>query len=99
MQSETAAATSPPPSPPSAAAAVMSQKVNSACKLTLTAGDGAQVWRGGCGSLGHVRCHLLFQTLAEAVVEEEELAVRKQAAEQSVDTVALQQDLQGKRCQ
>lgn len=48
------------------------------------------------GSLGHVRCHLLLQTLGEAVVEEEELAVREQAAEQSVDSVAPQQDLEGK---
>lgn len=48
------------------------------------------------GSLGHVRCHLLLQTLGEAVVEEEELAVREQAAEQSIDAVAPQQDLEGK---
>lgn len=51
------------------------------------------------GSLGHVSCDFLFQTLAEAVVEEEELAVRKQAAEQRVHAVALQQDLEGKRGQ
>lgn len=49
------------------------------------------------GSLGHVSCHLLLQTLGEAVVEEEELAVREQAAEQGVDTVAPQQDLEGKK--
>lgn len=71
-------------------------------KLELTAsGDWAQTWkshRGRCGSLGHVSCYFLLQTLGEAVVEEEELPVRKQAAEQSVDTVAPQQDLEGKCC-
>ena len=49
------------------------------------------------GSLGHVSRDFLLQTLGEAVVEEEELSVRKQAAEQSIDTVAPQQDLQGER--
>lgn len=53
----------------------------------------------GCSaSLGHVGQHFLLQALGEAVVEEEELAVRKQAAEQSVDAVAPQQDLEGKCC-
>lgn len=50
------------------------------------------------GSLGHVSRYILLQTLGEAVVEEEELPVRKQAAEQSVDTVTPQQDLEGERC-
>lgn len=48
------------------------------------------------GSLGCVRRDLLLQTLSEAVVEEEELAVRKQPLQQSVHAVALQQHLQGK---
>lgn len=47
------------------------------------------------GSLGRVRCDLLLQTLSKAMVEEEELPVRKQAVEQSIDTVALQQHLEG----
>lgn len=49
-------------------------------------------------SFGHGRRHLLLQTLSEAVVEEEELAVRKQAAEQNVDPAALQQDLEENGC-
>lgn len=48
-----------------------------------------------CGLLGRVHRHLLLQALGEAVVEEEELAVRKQPAEQGVQAVAPQQDLQG----
>lgn len=48
------------------------------------------------GSLGCVRCDLLLQTLSEAMVEEEELPVRKQAVEQGIHTVALQQHLEGK---
>lgn len=49
----------------------------------------------GGTSLGHVGGHLLLQALGEAVVEEEELAVRKQAAEHGVDAAALQQHLDG----
>lgn len=48
-------------------------------------------------SLRHVGSHFLLQTVGEAVVEEEELPVRKQAAEQRIYTVALQQDLE-ERC-
>lgn len=55
------------------------------------------VWRRSArASLGRVRRHLLLQNLGKAVVEEEELAVGKHAAEQSVQAVALQQDLEGK---
>ncbi|TNN51451.1 hypothetical protein EYF80_038363 [Liparis tanakae] len=39
----------------------------------------------GSASLGRVSRHILLQTVGEAVVEEEELPVRKQAAEQGVD--------------
>lgn len=48
-------------------------------------------------SLRHVGSHFLLQTVGEAVVEEEELPVRKQAAEQCIYTVALQQDLEERR--
>lgn len=40
-------------------------------------------------SFHHVGRHFLLQTLGEAVVQEEELSLRKQAAEQKVDAVAL----------
>ena len=53
---------------------------------------------GCCLSFGHVGSNLLLQTLSETVVEEEELSVRKQAVEQNINAVALQQDLSSNTC-
>lgn len=53
-------------------------------------GDSSPVGGSGSASLGHISCHLLLQALGEAVVEEKELTVRKEAAEEYINTVAFQ---------
>lgn len=50
------------------------------------------------GLFGHVGCDFFLQTLSKAVVEEEELTMRKQAAKQDINTTAFQQDLEEKCC-
>lgn len=70
----------------------------SVCPTTSTGGEGRRPPRARnlAASLGRVGRRFLLQAVGEAVVEEEELPVRKQAAEQSVHAVAPQQDLEGR---